>query len=143
MASSITAAVGSYESGATNLSADIRTVQELLTQAAKKLNTAAFNPGGVDGKIGKPGSKSNTVKAIVAFQKQQVGMGRPDERIDVNGSTWKKLVAVVGGGAAPKPPAGAGGGGGRGGGGGSVAPPPRSRRPGRSAWSPSPCRTAG
>lgn len=107
MASSITAAVGSYESGATNLSADIRTVQELLTQAAKKLNTAAFNPGGVDGKIGRPGKNSNTVKAIVAFQKQQVGMTRPDERIDVNGSTWKKLVAVAGGGAAPKPPAGA------------------------------------
>jgi hypothetical protein len=105
MASSITAAVGSYESGATNLSADIRTVQELLTQAAKKLNVSAFNPGGVDGKIARPGSNSNTVKAIAAFQKQQVGMSRPDERIDVNGNTWRKLVAVVGG-AAPKPPAG-------------------------------------
>lgn len=103
MPSSITAAVGSYESGAVNRPADVRTVQELLTRAAKKLNNPAFDPKGVDGKIGRPGANSNTVKAITAFQKQQAGMANPDARIDVNGNTWKKLVAAAGP-SAPKPP---------------------------------------
>ncbi|WP_425616054.1 peptidoglycan-binding protein [Anatilimnocola sp. NA78] len=93
---SISGSVGSYESGAKNQQADIRTVQELLTQAAKKLNSPGFDPKGIDGKIGKPGSNSKTVAAITAFQKQQVGMSLPDQRIDVNGATWKKLVAVAG-----------------------------------------------
>jgi hypothetical protein len=93
---SISASVGSYESGAKNLPPDVRTVQQLLTQAAKKLNVPAFDPKGVDGKIGRPGSRSNTVAAIVNFQREQVRMQRPDERIDVNGQTWQKLVAVAG-----------------------------------------------
>jgi hypothetical protein len=91
----ISNSVGSYESGAANLPADVRTVQELLTQASKKLGVA-FDPKGIDGKIGRPGGMSNTVAAITQFQKQQVGMMRPDQRIDVNGATWKKLVAVAG-----------------------------------------------
>jgi hypothetical protein len=100
---SITAPVGSYESGAVNRPADVRTVQELLTQAAKRLNNPAFDPKGADGKIAKPGANSNTVKAITAFQKQQAGMANPDARVDVNGNTWKKLVAAAGPTAAPKP----------------------------------------
>ena len=96
MPASISGSVGSYESGAKNLATDIRTVQELLTQASKNTNSPAFDPKGIDGKIGKPGSSSNTVKAITSFQKQQVGMSNPDGRIDVNGGTWKKLVAVAG-----------------------------------------------
>ena len=77
-------------------------MQELLTQAAKNLNSPAFDPKGIDGQIARVGSQSNTVKAITNFQKQQVGMARPDQRIDVNGNTWKKLVAVSGP-VAPKP----------------------------------------
>jgi hypothetical protein len=96
MPASISGSVGSYESGAKNSSADIRTVQDLLTQASKNTNSPAFDPKGIDGKIGKPGSSSNTVAAITNFQKQQVGMSKPDQRIDVNGNTWKKLVAVAG-----------------------------------------------
>ena len=106
MAASISASVGSYESGAKNVPADVRTVQELLTQAAKNLNTPAFDPKGIDGKIARPGSQSNTVTAIASFQKHQVGMAPPDLRIDVNGGTWKKLVTVAGP-VAPKPPAAA------------------------------------
>jgi hypothetical protein len=41
------------------------------------------------------------VAAIVVFQKQLVGMSKPDQRIDSNGRTWKKLVAVAGGALAP------------------------------------------
>src|SRR3954469_7930772 len=104
MAASIGASVGSYESGARNLTADVRTVQELLTQAAKTLRSPAFDPKGIDGQIARVGSQSNTVRAIENFQKQQAGMSRPDCRIDVNGNTWKKLVAVSGP-VAPKKPA--------------------------------------
>ncbi len=104
MAASISASVGSYESGAKNLTADVRTVQELLTQAAKTLHSPAFDPKGVDGQIARIGSRSDTVKAIANFQKQHVGMSMPDQRIDVNGNTWKKLVSVAGP-VAPKPPA--------------------------------------
>ena len=104
MAVSITGSVGSYESGARNLPADIRTVQDLLTQAAKTLKSPAYDPNGVDGQIARPGSRSGTVKAIVNFQRTYVGMTNPDQRIDVNGTTWKRLVAV-GESGPPKPPA--------------------------------------
>ena len=104
MAASISASVGSYESGAKNQTADVRTVQELLTQAAKTLRSPAFDPKGIDGQIARVGSRSDTVKAIANFQKQQVGMSSPDRRIDVNGNTWKKLIAVAGP-VAPKKPA--------------------------------------
>jgi hypothetical protein len=108
MAVSITGSVGSYESGARNLPADIRTVQDLLTQAAKTLKVPAYDPNGVDGQIARPGSRSNTVKAITSFQRNYVGMSNPDQRIDVNGTTWKRLVAVGGNGKpkTPTPPAG-------------------------------------
>src|SRR5215207_1906076 len=91
MAASIGASVGSYQSGARNLTADVRTVQELLTKAAKNLNSPAFDPKGIDGQIARVGSQSDTVKAITNFQKQQVGMAAPDQRIDVNGNTFKEL----------------------------------------------------
>jgi hypothetical protein len=104
MGASISASVGSYESGARNLAADVRTVQELLTQAARTLHSPAFDPGGIDGQIARVGSQSGTVKAIANFQKQQVGMAAPDRRIDVNGKTWQKLIAAAGP-IAPKKPA--------------------------------------
>lgn len=71
---------------------------------AKKLGSA-YDPKGIDGRINRVGSLSGTVSAITSFQKQQVDISRPDQRIDVNGSTWNKLVALSGGGvAAPLPP---------------------------------------
>ncbi len=92
----LSGSVGSYESGAKNFPADVRTVQELLTQASKKLHNPLFDPKGIDGKIARPGSRSATVAAIGAFQKHQVGMFNPDFRIDPNGRTWNKLVSVAG-----------------------------------------------
>lgn len=104
----ISASVGSYESGATNNRNDVVTVQELLTSVARKLGSA-YDPKGVDGRIGRVGNMSNTVIAITNFQRQQVGMSRPDQRIDVNGNTWNKLVAAAGGGVpAPAPPSSVG-----------------------------------
>ena len=88
--------VGSYQSGAKNSKADITTVQELLTAAAVKLKKSVFDPGGIDGLISRSAERSGTVKAITQFQRLQVGMTRPDQRIDVDGKTWKKLVQVVG-----------------------------------------------
>jgi hypothetical protein len=103
MAASISASVGSYESGAKNVAADVTTVQQLLTQVAKKLTAPAFDPKGIDGKIGRPWSRSNTVAAIIAFQKQKVGMAKPDARIDVGGRTWQTLVSTAGTVAPPAP----------------------------------------
>lgn len=104
MPASISASVGSYESGAKNLATDVRTVQELLTQAAKALRSPAFDPKGIDGQIARVASQSATVRAIANFQRQQVGMASPDHRVDVNGNTWRTLLAAAGP-VAPRPPA--------------------------------------
>jgi len=45
----------------------------------------------VDGKLGFKPENSNTVKAIMLFQKKVVGLTRPDGKIDVNGKTHKKI----------------------------------------------------
>ena len=45
----------------------------------------------VDGKLGFKPENSNTVKAIMLFQKKVVGLTRPDGKIDVNGRTHKKI----------------------------------------------------
>ena len=82
MAARISGSVGSYESKAKNISTDIKTVQNLLAQAASKSRKPQFNPGTPDGKIARIGSRSSTVRAITAFQKEQVKMVRPDQRID-------------------------------------------------------------
>ncbi|GAA4427455.1 hypothetical protein [Bremerella cremea] len=99
----IAASVGSYESGAVNHATDVKTVQRMLTDIARKLNVPAFSPGGVDGVIARIASQSSTVKAITQFQVRRVGMAQADQRIDVGGKTWKAMIAVVGA-AAPPPP---------------------------------------
>jgi hypothetical protein len=91
----ISGSVGSYESGAKNLANDVTTVQTLLTQVARKLGNPAFDPKGIDGKIGRIGSQSSTVAAITQFQTLKVGI-RADQRIDANGRTWNTLVAQAG-----------------------------------------------
>jgi hypothetical protein len=64
----ITASVGRWENGAANQTADVLTVQRLLTTVAQKKNEPQLDPHGVDGKIAHPPAKSNTVAAIEAFE---------------------------------------------------------------------------
>ena len=97
MAAKISGSVGSYESKAKNKPTDIKSVQVLLAQAAIKSKVPQFDPGTPDGKISRVSSRSNTVKAIAAFQKIKVRMSRPDNRIDVDGNTWKHLIQASGG----------------------------------------------
>jgi len=104
MAVYLTGSVGSYESGAQNMTADIRTVQLLLTQAADKLHNPALDPGCIDGKISRIGSQSGTVRAIGSFQKSVVRMSQVDYRIDAGGNTWRSLVAAAGPVTAVPPP---------------------------------------
>lgn len=91
----IAASVGAWEKGAKNLAEDVTLVQQLLTQAAQLLGRPELDPGGADGRIGKPPRSSGTVKAIRAFQNLS-GFG-VDGRIDPGGRTWQRLTAVVAG----------------------------------------------
>ena len=91
----ISASVGSYESGAKNQARDVKTVQSLLTDAASALRDKGLDPRGIDGKIASKASRSSTVRAITHLQSKYVRMSRADQRIDVNGRSWKKLVSMV------------------------------------------------
>lgn len=95
--------VGASEKGAKNAKADVETVQALLEKAAVVLGNADINPGGVDGKIDKVSKNSQTVKAILAFQRRY--FTKPDGVIDVSGRTWRELLSVVGNAPASSPPA--------------------------------------
>lgn len=53
-----------------NVQADVETVQRLLRAAAQKLQASELDPKGVDGKIARLSTKSNTVAAIEAFQRR-------------------------------------------------------------------------
>jgi hypothetical protein len=64
----IAASVGRWEKGGANQQADVETVQQFLTTAAKQLRLPKLDPKGVDGKIARAPAKSNTVAAIEAFQ---------------------------------------------------------------------------
>jgi len=90
----ITNSVGRWENGATNLEADVKTVQRLLETAAQKLQAPDFDPKGVDGKIARQSAKSNTVAAIEAFQKRSNvsvdGVIEPDRQ------TWQALLQAAG-----------------------------------------------
>ena len=103
MVTQISSSVGSWESGAKNNAADVRNVQQLLTAAVKRYFNRSYDPKGIDGKIARIAGRSGTVAAIINFQRTEVRMARPDARIDVNGGTWKKLVAVGGGAPAAAP----------------------------------------
>ena len=50
----ITGSVGRWEKGGRNSSADVETVQKLLTAVAKKLSDPRYDPKGIDGKIARP-----------------------------------------------------------------------------------------
>ena len=86
----ISDSVGRWEKNAHNLSADVETVQRLLETAAQKLQAPQLDPKGVDGKIGQPPGKSNTVAAIEAFQsRSNISI---DGIIEPGGQTWQALL---------------------------------------------------
>ncbi len=80
---------GSVGLGGKNVDVDIRTVQRSINQLLGSLK--GVKELKVDGKLGSRPENSKTVAAIKAFQKNLVGMARPDGRIDVNGRSHRKL----------------------------------------------------
>jgi len=91
----ITGSVGRWEKGASNLQADVKSVQRLLETAAQKLQAPDLDPKGVDGKIAHNSAKSNTVAAIEAFQKRSnISI---DGLIEPGGPTWQALLQAAGG----------------------------------------------
>jgi murein DD-endopeptidase MepM/ murein hydrolase activator NlpD len=89
----IGASVGVWEKGAKNHYQDVVTIQTMLENAAKETENSAFDPKGVDGKISKLPGKSNTVKAIWAFQK--TFMVNPDALVEPNKNTFNKLASYT------------------------------------------------
>ena len=90
----ITGSVGRWEKGASNLQADVETVQRLLETAAQKLQAPDLDPKGVDGKIARDSAKSNTVAAIEAFQnRSNISI---DGLIEPAGQTWQALLQAAG-----------------------------------------------
>ena len=91
----ITGSVGRWEKGASNLPADVETVQRLLQTAAQKLQAPQLDPKGVDGKIAQPPRTSNTVNAIEAFQSRSNisvdGVIQPESQM------WQALLLAAGG----------------------------------------------
>ncbi|MDA7747066.1 hypothetical protein N8878_07030 [Psychromonas sp.] len=75
--------------GGKNSPNDIKAVQTALNQLKHLL--PLNKPLIVDGKLGIKPETSNTVKAIMLFQKKIVGIIKADGRIDVNGKTHKKI----------------------------------------------------
>ena len=87
--------VGRSDKGARNAQADVETVQSMLRSAAMLVGDPRIDPGSLDGTIDLKAAKSNTVRAIVAFQRRF--LSKPDGMIEVDGRTWRELVAVVSG----------------------------------------------
>ena len=86
----ISGSVGRWEKNATNVPADVETVQRLLQTAAQKLQAPQLDPKGIDGKIAQPPRKSNTVAAIEAFQSRfNISV---DGIIEPGGQTWQALL---------------------------------------------------
>jgi hypothetical protein len=90
----ITGSVGRWEKGAHNRQADVETVQRLLETAAQKLQAPDLDPKGVDGKIARQSTKSNTVAAIEAFQtRSNISI---DGLIEPGRQTWQALLQAAG-----------------------------------------------
>jgi len=90
----ITGSVGRWEKGASNLQADVETVQRLLETMSQKLQAPDLDPKGVDGKIARQSAKSNTVAAIEAFQnRSNISI---DGLIEPAGQTWQALLQAAG-----------------------------------------------
>src|SRR5512135_15761 len=78
---------GSVGKGGANLTDDVKVIQRLLNDNMSKPDSAPLLD--VDGIMG-----PKTQAAIEAFQKDVVGMGRPDSRVDPDGPTFKELVKI-------------------------------------------------
>jgi len=90
----ITGSVGRWEKNASNLPADVETVQRLLQTAAQKLQAPQLDPKGIDGKIARPPKNSNTVNAIEAFQsRSNISVGG---LIEPGSQTWQALLQAAG-----------------------------------------------
>src|SRR6266550_2452619 len=89
----ISGSVGRWEKNASNLPADVKTVQRLLETAAQKLQAPELDPKGVDGLIAHPPRNSNTVNAIEAFQSHSnISI---DGLIEPGGQTWQALLQAA------------------------------------------------
>jgi uncharacterized protein (TIGR02594 family) len=93
---SIGASVGDWSRGAKNAPSDVKTVQLLLEHISKMTGQKEFNPQGVDGKISQRPERSNTVKAIRAYQRGF--LKNPDGVVDPDGRTFEKLKEAASGG---------------------------------------------
>ena len=103
MSAQLSGSVGSWERRASNVAADVETVQRLLTAAGRKLQAPQLDPAGVDGKISRPPATSGTVKAIVAFQARFTSA--TDGIVEPGSQTWLSLLDAAGASAvAPEPP---------------------------------------
>lgn len=93
MAVTIRDKVGNWQKGATNNTADVKAIQEILIKVATKLKNPKLKPRGVNGVVAKPPKRSSTVMAITEFQKQVLLMSSPDGRVDP-GPTGRTLAAL-------------------------------------------------
>lgn len=91
---SIKTSVGDWSRGAKNNPDDVRLIQTLLIEISKKLNNPMCRPGGVNGEISKPSTKSSTVRAIRAYQRRF--LSNPDGRVDPGGTTWRNILRDLG-----------------------------------------------
>src|SRR6185436_9463337 len=107
MAWTIMGSVGRWDKGAKNDTADVTTIQTLLTSAAQVQGNPNYDPKGITGVIPKPPTDSDTVKAIEAFQR--LFMTQPDGVVNVGGRTFDRLVEASGAPPAPAATLGAGG----------------------------------
>jgi murein DD-endopeptidase MepM/ murein hydrolase activator NlpD len=94
MAWIIMGSVGRWDRGARNDKADVTTIQQLLTAAARVQGNPSYDPKGTDGEIAKPPAVSDTVTAIEAFQR--LFMAQPDGVVNVGGRTFDRLVEASG-----------------------------------------------
>ena len=78
----------SVGAGGMNRASDVRIVQQLLNQHMLALGLPLLAVDNVAGR--------NTIKGIREYQRQVVGLSRPDGRIDPGGRTWRSLDAGTG-----------------------------------------------
>jgi murein DD-endopeptidase MepM/ murein hydrolase activator NlpD len=89
----ISASVGRWSKGAVNQKDDVETVQNMLRIAAMIENEPRLDPNSIDGSIDHNEQKSDTIKAIEAFQGRF--MNAPDGVIGVGKQTWNELMSTL------------------------------------------------
>jgi murein DD-endopeptidase MepM/ murein hydrolase activator NlpD len=89
----IKSSVGRWSKGAINQKDDVKTVQNMLRTAAMILSEPRLDPNSIDGSINRDEQKSDTIKAIEAFQGRF--MNTPDGVIGVGKTTWRELMTTL------------------------------------------------